>query len=162
MATRLPPGPGLPDATRRESLFAAQPSSNNAAGEQGRDPFGGDAPIGERAARTLSHFARRRWAVRRRPAEARRWRRLRHPVEVDERSARDVVRMMRRLGHGENRRKAGVGAFQELAPLVSAAGPEKLLEFRRAAAGPSSVVYGRPSSSNNSARNFSSIAAIEM
>src|SRR5262249_28003815 len=103
--------------------------NNNAAGEQRRDPFRWNPPVGEGGPRALSQFPRRRWAARRCPAKARRRRRLHHAFDFDERLARNIVRMMRRFGHGENRREAGVGALQELAPFVSAAGLENLLEL---------------------------------
>ena len=47
--------------------------------------------------------------------------------------ARDIVRMVRRLIHRENRRETGVRAFQQLAPFVSGARPESLFELACAA-----------------------------
>src|SRR5262249_58047954 len=96
-------------------FFLLRSLNNNAAGEQCRDPFRWNPPIGEGGPRALSQFPRRRRAARRRPAKARRRRRLHHAFDFDERLARNIVRMMRSFAIGGNWRDAGGEALQYLA-----------------------------------------------
>ena len=58
------------------------------------------------------------------PAEPRCGRGLDNAADLDERIPGGRVRVGRRLGHAEHRRHAGVGAREDLRPLVPAAGGE--------------------------------------
>ncbi len=96
-------------------------------GEERLDLVGVDPPRGEDLACVLAGDDGGPGRTRRRPAEARRRRRLHDSVERDERSPGDVVWMFRRFGHGEHGREARVGALEEVAPLAQ----RLLLEGRR-------------------------------
>src|SRR5262249_28980804 len=96
-------------------------TSKRAAGEKRVDSFLRNAPVGEGGTRSFSGRMRRRRAAGGRPAKARRGGGLEDVVDVDESATCDVVRMMWRLRHGENRCEAGVGSFEQRAPFVPGA-----------------------------------------
>src|ERR1700761_668176 len=56
----------------------------------------------------------------RRPRETRRRRGLGYAVAFDKDVSRGHMRVLRRFRHGEDRRKADVGAFHDLGPLGAA------------------------------------------
>ena len=72
-------------------------------------------------------FGRQR-RIKPRTAEARCRRGLRHAIQFDERIARAVVRMPRRLIHRQHRREAGVAALQQATPFIARAGAEAFSE----------------------------------
>ncbi len=101
----------------------------DAGGEQVIDFLCGNAPVDERGARSGARRPRRRRNAGGRALEARGGARLHDAVDFDERAAGDVVRMKRRFRHGEDRREAGVGSFEQRAPVVPRAGLEQDFEF---------------------------------
>src|SRR6266568_4968092 len=112
----------------KQALIKSLPGKR-AAGEKRVDSFLRNAPVCEAGTRSFSRRMRRRRAAGGRPAEARRGSGLEDVVDVDESATCDIVRMMWRLRHGENRREAGVGSFEHRAPFVPGARLKQPFEF---------------------------------
>ena len=114
---------------RSKQALVKSLTGKRAAGEKRVDSFPRNAPVGEGGTRSFSGHMRRCRAAGGRPAEAWRGGGLEDVVDVDEGATCDVVRMMWRLRHGENRREAGVGSFEQRAPFVPGACLKKPFEF---------------------------------
>ena len=89
-----------------------------------RKTLGRNAPFRQRREPAFASPTRRRGHRGPSAAEARRRRRLDHTANVDESLAGNMMGMDRRLRHRENRRDAGVGAFQQGAPFIHGFGGE--------------------------------------
>src|SRR3546814_7575210 len=76
-------------------------SGDRAGGTELRDLVRRETPRRETLVRMLPRLRRRTLHFRAGAAEARRGSRLRHPVYVDEAAARDVLRVLHRLGHAQ-------------------------------------------------------------
>lgn len=89
-----------------------------------RTPFGSDGGKvgGRRFLRWPGHRGRS-------AAEARRRGRLHHTFDLDEGAARLHVRMPGRFGKGRHRRKADIGIFEQVAPLLPCARLEALRDL---------------------------------
>src|ERR1700691_2598644 len=91
----------------------------------------GDSPGAEDGFRVRAAILRRGRSNGRGSGEARRRRRLHDAADLDKGAASDVVRMTRRFFHGQHRREAGIGSFEQRAPFVPRSGLKEI--FKRVA-----------------------------
>src|SRR4051812_26570584 len=96
--------------------LALAPRRDDAAALEVEGAGGRQAPAGEVGMRGAAARRWRGWFRGGCAREARRGRRLDHAVDLDEGTARTVVRMARRLGERQHRREAGIRAFEDAAP----------------------------------------------
>src|ERR1700689_5131958 len=91
----------------------------------------GDSPGADAVFRVRGAILRRGRSNGRGSGEARRRRRLHDAADLDKGAASDVVRMTRRFFHGQHRREAGIGSFEQRAPFVPRSGLKEI--FKRVA-----------------------------
>src|SRR3984885_1436950 len=110
--------------------MAPLPSQHPASGQR-RYFFLGDSPAAEHGGRVRAAILRWFGPNGRGSGEARRRRRLHHAADLDKGAASDVMRMTRRFFHGQYRREAGIGSFEQRAPFIPRPGLKE--RFKRMA-----------------------------
>jgi hypothetical protein len=88
----------------------------------------GDSTFSQNVFRVCAALPRGLGMRRLRPRETRRRNGVLDPLHLEKRSSIDVVPMLENLGCRQDRRKAGIAALENLAPLVACLLTEKLLE----------------------------------